>query len=163
MNKKALIFLALLVPLSFFLGFITRLKKEENKFTQIILVGRREVKVEIAKTEAEKEQGLSDRPSLCPDCGLLFVYDQKGIYPFWMRKMHFDIDIIWINGNRVAEITYSAPKPPKEELESPKEIFRSQMPIDKVLEVNSGWARKNGVKVGDEVAEVKDISRFPRE
>ncbi len=151
MSKKTIIFLAALVPLLVFFSLETRLKKEDNKFTQTILVGGKTIKVALAKTEREKEQGLSGRQSLCSDCGLLFLYQTPGIYPFWMRRMYFDIDILWIAGNWVAAITYQAQKPSPEEFESPKTIYRSQMPIDKVLEIGSGWVEKNGIKVGDEV------------
>ncbi len=103
-----------------------------------VFVGSHAVAVEIAKSVAEKERGLSDRPSLCSDCGLLFLFDQPGIYAFWMRKMRFDIDILWIKDNRVMDITSSAKKPSQEDFEAPKTIYRSQVAVDKVLEVNAG-------------------------
>ena len=49
-----------------------------------IVVDDHRLVVEIAKTAKEKEQGLSDRKNLCSDCGMLFVFDQEGFYPFWM-------------------------------------------------------------------------------
>jgi len=143
-NKKY--FLAILVLLLLSLLFLTQRKR-----TSTITVGKKTLQVEVAKTEAEKEKGLSGRASLCPNCGMLFLLDQPAIYPFWMRKMYFDIDIIWINGNRVADITYGAQKPSKEEFEAPKIIYQSQVLVDKVLEVNAGWATGNDIKVGDEV------------
>lgn len=118
-----------------------------------ILVGEKMVSVEIAKTPQEREQGLSDRETLCSNCGMLFIFDQPDIYPFWMRRMNFDIDILWIAGDRVVDITLSAKKPSVEDFESPKEFYSSKMPIDKVLEVNAGWVEKNGIKVGDKVGQ----------
>lgn len=115
-----------------------------------ILVGGKKIKlIGVAKTEAQKEQGLSDRKSLCSDCGLLFIFGQPGIYPFWMRRMYFDIDILWISGDRVVDITYGAKKPSPEEFDNPKAIYTPKSPVDKVLEVNSGWVRENEIKVGD--------------
>jgi hypothetical protein len=116
-----------------------------------VSVGGKPLEVGIARTLAEKEKGLSEKPSLCPNCGLLFFFDQPGIYPFWMRKMRFDIDILWIKGSQVVDITYGARKPAKEEFDAPRTIYQSQVPIDKVLEVNAGWATAKGIKVGDEV------------
>jgi hypothetical protein len=118
--------------------------------TKVSVAGK-PLEVTIARTVAEKEKGLSEKPSLCSGCGLLFLFDQPGIYPFWMRKMRFDIDILWIKDDRVVDVTYGAKKPSAEEFEVPKQIYQSQVPIDKVLEVNAGWAAGNGIKVGDEV------------
>lgn len=118
-------------------------------------VGGKKLQVEIAGTEAEKAQGLSDRKNLCSNCGMLFIYDQKGIYPFWMRRMHFDIDIIWVNEGKVVDITFGAKVPPKEELEAPKTTYQSKVPVKMVLEVNSGWTKKNNVQIGTDFNLVK--------
>lgn len=117
----------------------------------MIRVGEKVVQVEIMQTEAEREKGLSGRPSLCQNCGLLFLFDSPNYYPFWMKEMYFDIDMIWIANDKVVEITDNAKAPPPEEFESPRQTYTSQVPADKVLEVNAGWAKKNGIKIGDEV------------
>jgi len=116
-----------------------------------IVVDDHRLVVEIAKTAKEKEQGLSDRKNLCSDCGMLFVFDQEGFYPFWMRRMYFDIDILWIADDRVVDVTLGAKVSSKEEFAAPKTFYRSRVPIDKVLEVNAGWVEKNGIKTGDVV------------
>jgi len=125
--------------------------KQEAFSPSKLMIGDKVLKIEIAKTVQQQEKGLSDRESLCSDCGLLFVFDRPGIYPFWMRRMHFDIDILWIAGDQVADITYGAKKPANEDFERPKEIYQSMVPVDKVLEVNAGWVEKNGIKVGNVV------------
>lgn len=142
------IFLIVLV----FLGvvFLFTLKKDSR--TQKIFLAGKPLRVEIRKTSAEREKGLSDRENLCSDCGMLFVFDQPGIYPFWMRKMHFDIDILWLAGDEVIDITYGAKAPSEEEFAAPKTIYQSKVPVDKVLEVNAGWVEKNGIVVGDRMS-----------
>ncbi|HUW24213.1 MAG TPA: DUF192 domain-containing protein [Patescibacteria group bacterium] len=117
-----------------------------------VMVAGKTLEVEVAQTLAEREKGLSERTSLCSNCGMLFLFDKPGVYPFWMRKMYFDIDIIWIKDSRVVEITAGARCPAKEEFDVPKTIYQSQVPVDKVLEVKAGWAAGNGIKVGDEVS-----------
>jgi uncharacterized membrane protein (UPF0127 family) len=146
-RKKAL--LVFLAGFSFWLGFLLQRERGGPEAFKVLLVGGRAVKVEVAQTEAQRQQGLSDRQSLCSDCGLLFIFDQPGLYPFWMKRMHFDIDIIWIRGDKVVEITHQAKAPPLEEYDSPKTIYQSQVLVDKVLEVNAGWCLENGVEVGD--------------
>jgi hypothetical protein len=147
---KKLFFLVLLTLSVFGLAAWLAFRLKVTAPTKI-LVGEKQLKIKIAHTLAEKEKGLSEKPSLCSDCGLLFFFDQPGIYPFWMRKMYFDIDILWIDNNRVVDITYGAKRPPKEEFDAPRTIYQSQVPVDKVLEVNAGWVKENGIGVGDQV------------
>lgn len=120
-------------------------KKREIKVADKI------VKVEIADTDQERERGLSDRKSLCSDCGMLFVFGQPGIYPFWMKKMYFDSDIIWILGDRVVDITHNAKKPSLKDFDSPQEIYTPKVAVNKVLEVNAGWSKENNIGIGDAV------------
>ncbi len=144
------VFLIFGVAIFFFPSVFKRTFNIEN-YSKTIVVGGKNVRTEIADTPAKIEQGLSDKEKMCSDCGMLFVFDQKGVYPFWMRRMHFDIDILWLAGDRIVDITFSAKAPQKEEFDRPKTVYQSKVPVDKVLEVNAGWVEKNGIKVGDVV------------
>jgi uncharacterized protein len=57
------------------------------------------IKLEIADTAWERAQGLSDRPQLLANRGLLFVYPEAGYPSIWMKDMNFAIDILWLNDN----------------------------------------------------------------
>jgi len=66
--------------------------------------------------------------------------------------------MIWIDeSNHVADITKSVPYPlpetPREELP----LYQSRVPIDKILEVNAGFADAYDIAIGDEVK----ITLFP--
>lgn len=63
--------------------------------------------------------------------------------------MYFDIDIVWIDGDKVVDITYGAKTPPVGEFNAPQRVYHPKVPVDKVLEVNAGWAKKADVKVTD--------------
>lgn len=106
-------------------------------------VGNAQVAVEVRDTEEGRSQGLSNREKLAEDEGMLFVFDQPGIYPFWMKGMKFSLDFIWIKDNAVAEIT--------ENIGVDRMDIQPKEAVDKVLEVNSGWVKKQGIKVGDAV------------
>jgi len=60
-------------------------------------IAGQDIKVDLALTEAQREQGLSGRQSLNENEGMLFVFDSPGNYPFWMKDMNFPIDIIWLS------------------------------------------------------------------
>ena len=145
MRKLFFVILTVLLLYSCFIILNSR------KTAPTLKVGAAILKIEIADTDAKRAQGLSDRQSLCGDCGLLFIFDTSGIYPFWMRRMQFDIDILWIRNGEVVDITYEAKVPPKEELEEPKTFYQSKVPVDQVLEVNSGWVKEKGIKIGEKI------------
>ena len=51
------------------------------------------IKVELAITPEARAQGLSGRPSLSENEGVLFVFDKPDKYSFWMKNMNFPLDI----------------------------------------------------------------------
>ena len=101
------------------------------------------VAVEVMDTNEKRQQGLSGREQLGESKGMLFVFDQPGIYPFWMKDMKFPLDFVWINEGRVVDI--------REKVEITEMNIKPGQPANKVLEVNSGWVEKHQIKVGDEV------------
>ena len=106
-------------------------------------IGNAQVAVEVRDTEEGRNQGLSGREKLAEDEGMLFVFDQPGIYSFWMKEMKFSLDFIWIRDNVVAEVT--------ENVGVDRTDIRPKEAVDKVLEVNSGWVKENNVRVGDKI------------
>lgn len=105
------------------------------------------IRLELALTSSEKERGLGYRDTLATDSGMLFVYQNKDRYGFWMKGMRFPLDFIWIDGNRVVELSEHIPAP-KTDTSRPVEVS-PRVPVDKVLEVNAGVIQKLGVRVGD--------------
>ena len=57
--------------------------------TGTIIGGRSVLPVELAVTPEERRQGLSDRPSLAPGTGMLFVFESDGHRQFWMKTCTF--------------------------------------------------------------------------
>lgn len=112
-----------------------------------VIIDDIKVKVEIADEPLEMAKGLSNRKSLDEDHGMLFVFAEPGQPAFWMKDMEFPIDIIWIKNDVVIDIAPNLPVVAAEFLStySPKE------PANYVLEVNAGFAKENGIKVGDKV------------
>jgi hypothetical protein len=105
------------------------------------------IHLELAITEAEKEKGLGYRDSLASDSGMLFVYDHPDRYGFWMKGMRFPLDYIWINGNKVADLSRNIPQPVNDAA-TPVSLSPA-VPADKVLEVNAGVIDSFGIRIGD--------------
>lgn len=108
---------------------------------ETVIINGHQIHVELAVTEAEKEKGLGYRDSLAPNSGMLFVYDHPERYGFWMKGMRFPLDYIWVNGNKVADLTQNV------SVSAP--AFSPHVPADKVLEVNAGVINRFGIKIGD--------------
>ncbi len=103
--------------------------------------------IELAETPKQWEKGLSDRTVMGNIDGMLFIFPQKHVPVFWMKNMHFAIDMIWINDGTVVDITQSAPPPSTGKLPTYSPI----KPVNMVLETRAGWAAENGIAVGDKL------------
>lgn len=111
-------------------------------------IGDAELQVEVADTILLRAQGLSDREELCFKCGMVFIYDDKKIRKFWMKDMHFALDVFWISNGVIVGMQENVPFEPKN-----GEIarFQSNVEAEWVLEVNAGYIAKTGLKIGDTV------------
>jgi uncharacterized protein len=109
-------------------------------------VGGRIFRSEVVASEEKMQKGLGGRDGLCPDCAMLFKFQQPGIYPFWMKDMRFSLDIIWINQGKIVYLKKNIPA-------DSKDVLTPSVQAESVLEVNAGTADKLGLKVGDSVAE----------
>lgn len=114
-----------------------------------ITIGKQIFKLYIAKTDKEKEIGLSEKKSLQQDFGMLFPFERADYYSFWMKNVQFPIDMIFINGKKIVKI-YQNVQPPVAKEES-LAIYKPEKPADKVLEINGGLSQKYNFKEGDEV------------
>jgi uncharacterized protein len=116
--------------------------------THVLIDGRIRVEVEVMLTPAAQEKGLSGHAPLAADQGMLFLFDSPQRYGFWMKDMTFPIDIIWIAGEKVADITVNAAIPVQGQ-DLP--IYSPRVPVDKVLEVPAGFAALHGLRIGSTV------------
>ncbi len=112
-------------------------------------IGGKNVQVELAVTSAEQAQGLSGRASLHENTGMLFIFNESGKYPFWMKDMNFPIDMIWIGeDSRIVFIKKDARPELYPETYGPGATDKD---AKYVLEVADGFTDKNNIKVGDPV------------
>jgi hypothetical protein len=111
-------------------------------------IGDALVRAEVVITPERMRRGLSGQKALGANEGMLFVYPQPGTYSFWMKDMLFPIDIIWIRDNTVVAIDKDVPVPAAGQ--EPK-LYAPPVPINRVLEVNAGFAKKHHIKAGNSV------------
>lgn len=104
-----------------------------------IRIGDKRFQVEVAYTDEEKEKGLSNRESLDPDKGMLFVWEEPETVSMWMKDTKIPLDLIFIDGELVVTAIHQGVPDSEDILEEDNIAF--------VLELNVN----SGVKVGDEL------------
>lgn len=148
-NKNTFQWLLVLGVLGFLIfSFVTTGQEPRYKDEDIkrIKIAGEKLNVELALTPIAQAQGLSYRDTLSEKDGMLFVFEEPGNYPFWMKDMHFPIDIIWIGEDmRVLFIKEKA------DPDSYPESFYPNQKTKYVLETVAGFSKENKLEVGDRV------------
>ncbi len=116
---------------------------------QTVSIGSKIYRLEVVKTDEARNQGLSGRDALLPGTGMLFLFDTADRYTFWMEKMRFPIDIVFLNNGTIVNIANEV-QPPKTATEPPATV-RPQQLINQVIEIPAGDADVLGLKVGQKV------------
>ena len=118
-------------------------KKSEKK-TELTIKDKK-IAVEIADTEEKRALGLMFRQNLEENSGMLFIFEKKGMYPFWMKNTGIPLSIAFIDENDVI-IDVLEMVPNQEVITySPTEPFLV------ALEMNHGWFPENSIKIGDTI------------
>lgn len=103
------------------------------------------VQVEVAWSEHERAKGLKGRESLGKDQGMWFVFDNDGDYKFWMEGMNFNLDMVFVNSD--GEIVGMV----EDARAGSTDAIGVDKPFKYVLEVDSGFVKKNDLALGDKV------------
>src|SRR5262245_29265063 len=101
--------------------------------------------LEVMHTPASRERGMMYRSSLEDDHGMLFVFPEEVEHSFWMKNTLIPLDMLFIgkDGSIVGIQPDAAPL-----TTSPRSVGKPSL---YVLEVNGGWAARNGVRAGDRI------------
>jgi uncharacterized membrane protein (UPF0127 family) len=113
----------------------------------VVDTGDRQVtfRVEIARTEAEREQGLMYRQKLDADAGMLFLFERAFPQTFWMKNTLIPLDMLFIStDHKIVGIVANA-----EPLTLTTRGVRT--PSQFVLEIGGGLAAKLGIREGQQV------------
>ena len=116
-----------------------------------ITIEGKNIQVEVASNDAEREQGLSDRMSLAVGHGMLFVFDPSRQVGFWMKDMRFSLDMIFADETGSIVKIDADVSPESYFGQQPPEIFSSGVPIRYVLEVPAGYAKATGIAIGQKI------------
>lgn len=116
---------------------------------QEVSINNHKFSVEVVQSDKDKTIGLTKYNSLAQNQGMLFVFDHKGLYAFWMKNMKFPIDMIFISDGKVVSIVSDAQPADKNATNPP--MYTPSQPVNDVLEINAGLSKKYNINKGDTV------------
>ena len=142
-SRRIILFLILLPFFLFCLGERADSQGEGNRFVQLSIKGKK-IRAEVARTEEEKSRGLMFRDKLGPDEGMLFIYEREEFLSFWMKNTPLPLSIAFIDPRgKIVDIQDMEPFTLR--------THTSARPALYALEMNKGWFKKNGIRVGNVV------------
>lgn len=104
------------------------------------------VAVEIADTQALRIKGMMFRETVEPDRGMVFVFAEEVIHPFWMKNTYVSLDMIHVGAGM--EVVGIVPRA--------EPLSLDRRAIDKpsryVVEVAAGYAEERGIVPGTRVS-----------
>lgn len=105
----------------------------------------------VATDQSEREAGLMNR-KITDTTTMLFVFPERGIYPFWMYDTNSSLDIMWLNvTGSTGKVVYLVTSAPSCYLPIGCPNYTPSAAANYVIEARAGFARENGVGVGTEV------------
>jgi len=131
------------------MGLLLALSLFSASKTARVVIGNDTLFVEVAVTEEERALGLMYREFLPENGGMLFIFEDEDYLSFWMKNTMIPLSIAFINSDGViVDIQDMEPYTTTPHV--------SKKPAQFALEVNQGWFKKHGVKVGDRVKFIFD-------
>ena len=112
--------------------------------TTTLRIGSHPLKVEVASTEPQRNQGLMHRTSLPRDDGMLFIFDDPGYYAMWMKNTLIPLSVAFVD--REGVILNIADMQPQT-----LDTHLSNGPALYAIETNKGWFESHKVHAGDKV------------
>lgn len=97
----------------------------------------------VADTPALRTKGLGDRVGMPVNQGMLFSYTNQDTRCFWMKDMHFSLDMIWLNAQHQVVYLQQNVSP-----NSFPHTFCSTSPAQYVVELDAGQAASRQIHLG---------------
>jgi uncharacterized membrane protein (UPF0127 family) len=117
---------------------------EDSAPSVVVDTGERQLtfRVELARTEPEREKGLMYREHLAPDAGMLFLFERSSVQTFWMKNTLIPLDMIFIAPDHTIAGVVADAQPLTLTARSVNE------PSQYVLEIGGGLAARLGIRAG---------------
>jgi len=119
-----------------------------------VKLGNETVKLEVAQSKKEIEDGLMYRTSMPETQGMVFLFHPTSHVAFWMYHTLIPLDMLFVKDGKIVKICKDVPPCKNKDPEGkdcPVYPDRNLIEVSEVIEVNGGFCDRHGVKEGDEV------------
>lgn len=109
---------------------------------------------EVAFSDAERARGLMYRQSLAKDRCMIFVFEEDGLHPIWMKNCLIALDVIWVRADgTVVEVAEHVPpvSPMFRGSDADLPTYGGTVPARYFVEFAAGTLRRIGLKKGDRI------------
>lgn len=110
-----------------------------------VTLGGKAITAFVANDGRSRTEGLLNWDTITEDQGMLLDFILPAEYAIHMQGMKFPIDAVWIDANRVIRLVYEDIRP------NSGQVYYSLFPCRYCLELQAGFCRKFGVKVGQTI------------
>lgn len=119
----------------------------------LAILGDKKIQLEVAQTPAEIARGLMYRTDLPEYSGMVFLFQPPRKVRFWMKNCLISLDMLFIANGKIIKICHSVPpcKAARDE-DCPLYPESGEIEASEVLELQSGYAKRHGVKEGDSIS-----------
>jgi uncharacterized membrane protein (UPF0127 family) len=98
----------------------------------------------VAATPAVQHLGLGNRIWLPENKGMLFEFGKPAVQCFWMKDMHFPLDMIWVSSGKRVEYLQTSVSP-----DSYPHTYCPNVQAKYVIELNAGEVNKTSIYTGE--------------
>jgi uncharacterized protein len=98
------------------------------------------IKVEVAKSNAEKERWLMFRHEKMPlNSAMILVYDKPDLYSMWLLNIDYNLDLIWFDENGNVVYMVKDVPPCKSTFDMADCTYKNTKPAKYVIAATSGF------------------------
>jgi uncharacterized membrane protein (UPF0127 family) len=103
--------------------------------------GMHRIRAEVAADYGSRMTGLMNRPSMPPNSGMLFIFDENTVHCMWMKNTLIPLSVAFIDETgRIVNIENMTPHS--------EQSHCASRPTRYALEMNRGWFEARGIKPG---------------
>ncbi len=113
-------------------------------YVKLVNINGKNFIAELALTSQKQKKGLSQRKIMHRWQAMLFKFNQSQKWPFWMKGMQFNLDILWIANGKIIYIA-------KNVSFNSKKIIVPSSNANEVLEIKAGLCDKYKFRIGNKV------------
>lgn len=126
----------------------TKPAQQQPRYDKSLTIDGTRFNAFVARTEADRQQGLSDSPQINSDQAMVFVFESDSKWGIWMKDMNYPIDILWLDTAKKVQNIVTNAQPDS----YPETSFYPPNNTRYVIELKSGTVKDKRITIGTQAA-----------